>query len=279
MTVQQLATMAAPIIFAQEGNYSSVNANDNGALSIGKIQWHASRALSLMRSIVKEDVRSQEIIGSSLYSEIVNPASTWNNRVMSKEEAQKLSSLLDRPISRTLQDSLAISDISNYIQVALKMGLLDNQALIYFADIYNQGPKLAKDSLNSAASECGDVKNVSLDRLYNHSLKYFSKYINRRNTVYSKCKLLAVTYTVKDGEFYSKPNINVSASVTVKPEQTTSRFPNLSSYKGSSIVDGLKSVGYDASFKSRGSLYSALKLPGTYTGSAEQNVALLNALR
>ena len=47
MTTQQkteIAKRACTIIFANEGNYGSVNANDNGALSIGKVQWHGNLA-------------------------------------------------------------------------------------------------------------------------------------------------------------------------------------------------------------------------------------------
>lgn len=56
-------------------------------------------------------------------------------------------------------------------------------------------------------------------------------------------------------------------------------LPNLSNYKGSSIVDALKSVNYDSSFASREKLYKELKLPGIYTGTAEQNIELLKKLQ
>ena len=45
---------AKVMIRKYEGSYSSVNANDNGALSIGKMQWHADRAKSLLRIIIPE---------------------------------------------------------------------------------------------------------------------------------------------------------------------------------------------------------------------------------
>lgn len=49
MNIKEIAEKAAPIIFSHEGDYGSVNRNDNGALSVGKVQWHGSRALSPMR--------------------------------------------------------------------------------------------------------------------------------------------------------------------------------------------------------------------------------------
>ena len=42
---KEVAAAAAAIIYSNEGGYSSVNANDNGAVSVGKVQWHGNRAL------------------------------------------------------------------------------------------------------------------------------------------------------------------------------------------------------------------------------------------
>ena len=52
---REIAAEAAKVIFANEGNYSSVNADDNGALSVGKVQWHGNRALSLLKEIAKRE--------------------------------------------------------------------------------------------------------------------------------------------------------------------------------------------------------------------------------
>ena len=56
MTTQQkteIAKRACTIIFANEGNYGSVNVNDNGALSIGKVQWHGNRAKLLLLAMLR----------------------------------------------------------------------------------------------------------------------------------------------------------------------------------------------------------------------------------
>lgn len=57
------------------------------------------------------------------------------------------------------------------------------------------------------------------------------------------------------------------------------KLPDLSSYKGDSIVDALKSVGYDSSFESRKKLYKEAGFNDNYTGSAVQNINLLTRLR
>lgn len=58
---------------------------------------------------------------------------------------------------------------------------------------------------------------------------------------------------------------------------TTSK-PSNSTYKGSSLVDYLKSIGVDSSFNNRAKLAQANGIKN-YTGSASQNTTLLNKLR
>ena len=58
-----------------------------------------------------------------------------------------------------------------------------------------------------------------------------------------------------------------------------SSLPNLSGYNGTSIVDALKSVGYDSSFESRKKLYREVGFTDEYKGTAQQNEALLKALK
>ncbi len=56
-------------------------------------------------------------------------------------------------------------------------------------------------------------------------------------------------------------------------------LPDLSGYNGTSIVDALKSVGYDSSFESRKELYKEAGFTDIYTGSASQNENLLRVLQ
>ena len=57
------------------------------------------------------------------------------------------------------------------------------------------------------------------------------------------------------------------------------KLPDLSGYNGTSIVDALKSVGYDSSFDSRQKLYAAAGFADTYKGTDKQNEDLLKALK
>ena len=56
-------------------------------------------------------------------------------------------------------------------------------------------------------------------------------------------------------------------------------LPDLSGYSGTSIVDALKSVGYDSSFDSRKRLYAEAGFTDTYKGTAKQNENLLRVLK
>lgn len=69
-----------------------------------------------------------------------------------------------------------------------------------------------------------------------------------------------------------------TATSSGNSSSTSQSLPNLKNYKGTSIVDGLKSVGYDSGFASRKALAAKVGIKN-YTGTAAQNTALLKALR
>ena len=98
-----------------------------------------------------------------------------------------------------------------------------------------------------------------------------------KNTVTSTAK------SVKKVE--SNTNKIKKAVSTAKPKATAKTTPKTSSktikktnYKGSSIVDGLKSVGVNSSYDNRKKLAQANGIKN-YTGTAKQNTELLNKLK
>ena len=161
MAASWIVEKAAEIIFANEGNYGSVNKNDNGAVSVGKVQWHGNRALSLLRTIVAKNLQqAEEILGNALKSEISANQTNWGSRIVSSEEATKLSALLSTSEGKQAQDALAIQDIGKYIKKGESYGLTDPAALIYFADGVNQygtNSSLWKNIANDALKSTGDV--------------------------------------------------------------------------------------------------------------------------
>lgn len=183
MEIKELAAMAAGIIFDNEGNYGSVNKNDNGAVSIGRLQWHADRAASLLRGIIKAEPSAKEILGDALYKEITGGAN-WAARTVNDAEAAKLKAILTTAEGKAAQDEQAIADVTIYIKKGQSYGLSDAGALIYFADGVNQygtASALWKTIAAEALKGAGDVV-----AMYEATKKHTNKYLTRRKKVYEK---------------------------------------------------------------------------------------------
>ena len=179
---------AMTIIYRNEGSYGSINKDDNGAVSIGKVQWHGNRALNLLKSIVREapDL-SQELLGEALYDEIVT-ADSWGSRPVDEEEALAISALLKTDVGKAAQDALAATDITSYVNHALNLGLRSSTAIVYFSDLENQwGYTGAKKQAQKAMEAAGSYEAVTLDVLHQACLNYTTKYHPRRNNVYNYC--------------------------------------------------------------------------------------------
>ena len=186
MNLKEIAERAAPIIFSHEGGYGSVNKNDNGALSVGRVQWHGSRALGLMKEICEAlgAKKGKEILGAALYTEITAKGTSWGSRKATEEEAGRLSAALSTTEGKRAQDALALKDITGYCTHIKNLGVTDPAAIIFMADIENQGGAGASARIIKAAS------GKTLDALYASakSDKVFSKYMARRDAVYAAVK-------------------------------------------------------------------------------------------
>jgi hypothetical protein len=196
--VKKVVKVASSIIYAQEGNYGSVNKNDNKhGMSIGKCQWNAywGRALPLLQSIVKaNDGQAKQILGESLYNEIAgNSADFWNKkeRAATEEEAKAISELLSTEEGKKAQDDLADEDITAYVKNGVKVGLVSLKALAYYADLENQGGSGAsKRVAEEAGKATGAVANVGLEEIHAYALKdsTMGQYGSRRAKVYEAVK-------------------------------------------------------------------------------------------
>ena len=183
MEIKELAVTAAGIIFDNEGSYGSVNKNDNGAVSIGRLQWHADRAASLLRGIIKAEPSAKAALGDALYKEITGGVS-WAARTVNDAEAAKLKAVLTTGAGKAAQDEQAIADVTTYIKKGQSYGLTDAGALIYFADGVNQygtASALWKTIAAEALKGAGDVQ-----AMYEATIKNTNKYLTRRKKVYEK---------------------------------------------------------------------------------------------
>ena len=167
---KQVAAQAAAIIFANEGGYTSVNANDNGAVSVGKVQWHGSRALDLLKKICKAESRAEEILGASLYTEVTK-ATQWNTRTVNQTEKAAISKLLGTTAGKAAQDRQAEEDVTAYVTHGVNMGIEDPKSLVYFADLENQGGAGASRRVGQAAiKNAGGAAKVTLAFIHSAAL-------------------------------------------------------------------------------------------------------------
>jgi hypothetical protein len=176
-----LISIAEVIIFGNEGDYDSINANDNGSLSIGKLQWRASRARDLLKQIKKSGIQLPVNISNDLNQNDI----FWAARTLNDSETSALRPLLKTDEGRAAQDNQASEDVKFYIKTGWGLGILDDQAVVYFADLYNQRPASAIAIVRSA----GGGPQLTLTGIYNAALKdsIIGGY-PRRRTTYAKCQ-------------------------------------------------------------------------------------------
>lgn len=187
-TLDEMTSTAISCIMSHEGSYGSVNRNDCGAVSIGKLQWHAGRALSLLQSICySAPDLSQSTLGSTLYNEILS-SPNWNYRTFTVSEGSAVATLLTTDAGVAAQDALAYSDVQGYIVSGQNKGLVSEGALVMYADIYNFGCGIASRIASRAAGYAGSYGAVSLDDMYraamNDSYSSDAAFVQRTNMVY-----------------------------------------------------------------------------------------------
>ncbi len=137
-TFNRIVNASTDIIMTNEGTYTTVVRNDNGSLSIGKICWHGTNALNLLKDIVaKNPTQALSILGKSLYNEIIT-YSSWDTKIPTVNETAVITVLLSTAESREVQDKTAWEYISKYVDHGISLGITEPEALIFFADYENQ---------------------------------------------------------------------------------------------------------------------------------------------
>lgn len=137
---RKIVEEAVKVISSSEGKYNTVVTNDNGACSIGLLQWHGERALILMKSIAAKTakIKLMSDLGPLLALEITNPKTSWKTRKLTVQERNKIARFISSPIGRKVQDEMAYNDVERYVDKAISLGIKNAGAIIYFADAFNQ---------------------------------------------------------------------------------------------------------------------------------------------
>lgn len=185
------------VISAQEGSYSDMNKTD--VLSIGLLQWRASRAYELLLNIRNLNPKSFDAImagttiGNYIIAQNSSPFDTLRPTSLDFDEVDKLKQLLDTEESHQAQDNLKRTDVNEYIEYGKRLGISDEKVLIYFSDCYNQSPsgisRIGKQITNQWSNvSLDDIHNYALQDVYiqNGEKKGLGAFPTRRNTVYDK---------------------------------------------------------------------------------------------
>lgn len=194
---------AIKIISKSEGNYSSVVRNDNGACSIGIMQWHGDRALALLRDMVAKrgKVNATASLGPLLVLEITNPKTKWTKRKLGNIEKELISKYISSEINTSIQDTTAMEDIEVYIDKIIKLGITNVGAIIYLADALHQYGINAKNWLE-LINEVKKSTNgeVTVDDIHRQAMNHqiLRKRINRRARTYKEIIALSISnYSIK----------------------------------------------------------------------------------
>lgn len=139
-----------------EGDYATVTPDDNGALSLGLLQWHGSRALELLRQALEGWPVTANYLTPALYREITEPGADWQRRKLTPQEAEHISALLGSPQGIAAQEALARRDILGYLAQCRDLGMETDATAAYFAVIVNQfGSAGARDYLRHIRATLG----------------------------------------------------------------------------------------------------------------------------
>lgn len=282
---------AITIICRSEGTYSTVYKNDNGALSVGKIQWHADHALELLKAIVAEDeVKAKELVGEALFEEI-KTSTSWSTRIVNDEEAAYLSALLDSEQGRRVQDKWAFDFVSDYAQHAYRYGVVDPYAIVFLCDVENKGgSSAAYRYMTKARPLAGSYAAIDVDDLYQVAIDFgVTGPGTRRTKLYNYCKSLDFGPTVITGSeewvvVNDKLNIRTGPDTTYDKVGTYNRGDRVyitERFEGEKYIWGKTDKGwiclYYANYISGSLDYSSLKPP--VVGEGEKWKVTVNELR
>lgn len=170
-------------------NYSCVVAKDVNSLSIGIFQWHGSRAKELLVKIRDKDPAAfnSKLAATNIPTEVTYSDDYWDNKSLNDVEVLAVKALLSTDVAKEVEDNLANRDTNSYINVGKMLGISENKAIIFFADMYNQGPGYATNATKACTEK-------SLYNIYQQSLIVCTQsyWGPRRTKVYNKLQTISI---------------------------------------------------------------------------------------
>lgn len=276
--------------------YRKVSGNDNGAWSIGLIQWNASRAYDLLLKISNNDTDWRNAWSNKdydLYKDLNTNSSSARSKygkgytlvakrnendptekLEDSELTKQIRNMLNTEKAKSTQRDYASEDTQSNITKVQEKGVTNPMIIIFLVDIMNQYGANLPSTIQNAASiskNGGDVKSQ-----FNEFVKYceqnlgsYSTYENRRTTTKTYIEQL-----YEQGKFSSgglAGNLgSASAAGFIFPVAGLNRDSinnkNYPSYKGHTGVD-----------VNRGVQEGVSQIVAVANGVVAQSVALKNA--
>lgn len=246
VTVSKIALRAVPILYAGEsgGNYSAINPNDNGAISIGLIQWHGGRARQILAGIINQLGTSEsiKILGQNLYNKIMNKSdSDWNSIYVTKGSAEynAIKSLLSTDASKAVQNAQAVIDVNGYITEIKKLGVKDENAIIFMCHLKNAYGSVKSKFIDAAKKTAGSVGNIKLDDIYNACLADSYYYNNYGANGYAKKVYNAIVNSEPVGDTTTTID---AANLVMDTSSTAATVEELANVDSTSTDSGIMSA-------------------------------------
>ena len=185
----QVVERAIDLISTMESseNYASVANDTNGSPSVGILQWNNTRAVDLLKKIISADLdAAKALLGEALYQEIESCGSDgWGEKALDDAQQTAISALLKTDIGKQMQVEQAQADVAFYINRARSQGIVDANALVYYADIAHQaGTGGVRKYAAKAAEATGGFHKITLKAMYNAALEISTSFKTRRKRVY-----------------------------------------------------------------------------------------------
>lgn len=267
-----------------DDNYRKVLGNDNGAWSIGLIQWNASRAYDLLLKISNNDTDWRNAWSNKdydLYKDLNTNSSSARSKygkgytvVVGSDLVNQVQNMMSTEKAKSTQRDYASEDTQSSITKVQEKGVTNPMITIFLVDIMNQyGPNLPSTISNAASisKNGGDIKSQ-----FNEFVKYCEQNLGSYNT-YKNRRTTTKTYIeqlYEQGKFSSgglAGNLgSASAAGFIFPVAGLNRDSinnkNYPSYKGHTGVD-----------VNRGVQEGVSQIVAVANGVVAQSVALKNA--
>ena len=267
-----------------DDNYRKVLGNDNGAWSIGLIQWNASRAYDLLLKISNNDTDWRNAWSNKdydLYKDLNTNSSSARSKygkgytvVVGSDLVNQVQNMMSTEKAKSTQRDYASEDTQSSITKVQEKGVTNPMITIFLVDIMNQyGPNLPSTIQNAASisKNGGDIKSQ-----FNEFVKYCEQNLGSYNT-YKNRRTTTKTYIeqlYEQGKFSSgglAGNLgSASAAGFIFPVAGLNRDSinnkNYPSYKGHTGVD-----------VNRGVQEGVSQIVAVANGVVAQSVALKNA--